>query len=390
VKVDILQKGPGGWDIYEVKSSSGLKDVYLNDTALQYYVAKGSGLNISKASVVYINNHYVRAGEIEPKKLFIIDDVTDTVEKMQAAVSEQVSKLKGMLLGDMPDIDIGEHCEAPYPCDFHGHCWQHIPENSVFGLRRTGANKFSLYRQGIVSMKDIPTDILNRHQRTQVEAFMAQSEVIDRPAIAAFLETLFYPLCFLDFETIYTAIPLFDGTRPYQQIPFQFSLHLMKNAESGLQHFEFLAGQGEDPRRGLLERLLKMVPENACIVVYTAFEAKRMSDLADWFPECRERINQLIDNIRDLSSPFRKMDYYHWQMNGSYSIKKVLPQLVPDMSYDTMEIRDGGMAIDAWFKMRESDDLIEIAQIRQALLEYCNLDTLAMVKILDRLTELSA
>ncbi|MBI5846877.1 MAG: DUF2779 domain-containing protein [Nitrospirae bacterium] len=388
VKVDILHKGQEGWNIYEVKSSTGIKYVHLDDIAVQYYVVSGSGLRVSSAHLVHINNQYVRNGTIEPAKLFTIADVTPAAEEKQSFVEQKIAELQTMLGESIPDVGIGEYCKDPYPCDFQGHCWQHIPRNSVFDLRRKGANKFGLYRQGIVEMKDIPLDILNKSQRTQVDAFLNKSEKIDKSAIAKFLDTLSCPVCFLDFETIYTAIPLFDGTRPYQQIPFQFSLHLIENAESELQHFEFLAKQGADPRRELVDRLLEMIPSNACIVTYTDFEAKRMRDLSKWFPEYRESIEGLIENIRDLSTPFKQMDYYHWQMNGSYSIKKVLPQLVTDMSYEGMEICNGGMAIDAYFRMRESSDPAEIAGIRKALLDYCKLDTLAMVKILERLREM--
>jgi len=387
-KVDILHKGPDGWEIYEVKSSTGIKYVHLDDIAVQYYVVSGSGLPVSGAYMVHINNQYVRTGAVEPAKLFTIADVTPAAEEKQDFIGLNLLKMQTMIGGSMPDIGIGPYCKDPYPCDFQGHCWQHIPQDSVFDLRRKGANKFGLYRHGIVEMKDIPLDILNKSQRTQVEAFLNKSEKIDRSAIAKFLDTFSYPVCFLDFETIYTAIPLFDGTRPYQQVPFQFSLHLIENAESELQHFEFLAEQGADPRRELVEKLLEMIPSNACIVTYTDFETKRLRDFAGWFPEYKERLERLIKNIRDLSTPFKQMDYYHYQMNGSYSIKKVLPQLVTDMSYEGMEISDGGMAIDAYFRMRASGDPAEIAGIRKALLEYCKLDTMAMVKILERLREM--
>ncbi len=385
VKVDILHKSPDGWDIYEVKSSTGIKYVHLDDIAVQYYVVSGSGLPVIGAHLVHINNQYVRNGAIEPAKLFTLADVTPAAEEKQDFVGQSLLKMQAMLGGSIPDIGIGPYCKDPYPCDFQGHCWQHIPENSVFDLRRKGVNKHELYHRGIVEMKDIPLDILNKAQKIQVMAFINESEVIDKNAIAEFLNTLFYPIAFLDFETVFTTIPLFDGTRPYQQVPFQFSLHLQESERSELKHFEFLAGQRVDPRRELAERLLEMVPSEACIVTYTDFETKRLRDLAAWFPEYEERIERLIENIRDLSAPFKRMDYYHWKMNDSYSIKTVLPHLVPEMGYDGMEISDGGMAIDAYLRMRSSGDPAEIAGIRKALLEYCKLDTMAMVKILDRL-----
>lgn len=314
--------------------------------------------------------------------------VSDIVRQKQTYIADNIARQKEMLGNDMPDIDIGEHCEVPYECDFKGHCWQHIPQDSVFDLRRKGVNKFDLYRQGIIEMKNIPLDILNRYQRVQVEAFIKNADKIDKDAIKTFLDGLYYPLCFLDFETFFTAIPLYDGIKPYQQVPFQFSLHIQDTKGSELRHYEYLAEPQKDPRRDLLTKLIEMTPENACLITYTDFETKRLRELAEWFPEYRDRLERLIRNIRDISLPFDKMDYYHWQMNGSYSIKAVLPVLVPEMGYEKLAIRDGGMAMNAYFAMNRSNNCNEIEGIRRDLLEYCKLDTLAMVKILEKLKEM--
>lgn len=388
VKVDILHKDQEGWKNFEVKSSTEIKDVYLDDAAIQHYVLNGSGLPISKVFLVHINNKYIRNGEIDPKSLFTVSDITEFVKQRQPYIVENILKLKEMLGDDMRDIDIGEHCGKPYPCDFQGYCRQHIPENSVFDLRKKGVNKYRLYRQGIIEMKDIPLDILNKSQRLQVEAFLNKADKIDKIAIQTFIDKLFYPLCFLDFETFYTAIPLFDGTRPYQQVPFQYSLHIQENEATELKHFEYLAEPRKDPRRELLIKLIESIPMKSCIITYTDFEAERLHDLAEWFPKYKDRIESLIKNIRDLSLPFQKMDYYHWQMNGSYSLKEVLPVLVPEMSYKGMAISNGGMAMDAYFAMSRSSDQGEIESIRRNILEYCKLDTLAMVRILERLQEI--
>jgi len=390
VKLDILRKGKEGWEIYEVKSSTGIKDVYFDDASIQYYVAQGSGLTVSKTSVVYINNQYVRDGDIDPKKLFVIDDITDKVKEKQSFIVENIKKLKEVLVEDMPVIDIGKHCSEPYPCDFQGHCWQHIPEDSVFDLKRKGVDKFALYRKGIVEMKDIPLDILNKCQRTQAEAFIQKREIVDKKAIRDFLGTLWYPMYFLDFETFYTPIPLLNGVSPYQQVPFQYSLHSLSAANAELKHSEFIASPGEDSRRALLNKLLADIPAVGCIISYTDFETKRLRELSRWLPEYTNIVDLLIGNLRDLAEPFKQKIYYHWMLNGSYSLKAVLPCLLPDMGYESLEIRNGGMAIDAYFKMQESKDTNEIEKIRRDLLEYCKLDTFAMVRILEKLREISA
>ncbi len=387
VKVDILHKDKDGWAIYEVKSSTAIKPVHLDDIAIQYHAVVGSGMAVSRAHLVYINNKYVRNGEIEPSKLFTIADVTPIAEEKQGFVAQKISALQSMLAGSMPDIGIGKQCDNPYPCDFKGNCWQHIPEDSVFDLKRKGVDKFELYRQRIVEMKDIPLEILNRNQRIQTEAFLQKSEVIDRDAIRAFLDSLWYPMYFLDFETIYTPIPFYDGVSPYQQVPFQYSLHSLQNAEAELRHSEFLASPKEDPRQLLLTQLLGEIPANACIISYTDFETKRLRELSQWFPERKAELDRLVGNVRDLAQPFKQMAYYHWKMNGSYSIKAVLPCLLPDMGYYGLEIRDGGMAVDAYLRMRASDNPDEVDKIRRALLEYCKLDTMAMVRILEKLRE---
>ncbi|MGO9613756.1 MAG: DUF2779 domain-containing protein [Dissulfurispiraceae bacterium] len=391
VKVDILHKDQEGWKFFEVKSTTdiqnktGIEKVYLDDAAIQFYVLKGSGFPVSKIFLVHINNQYVRHGEIDPKSLFIVTDVTDAVKENQPYIVENIVKLKETLRGDMPDIDIGEYCEAPYRCDFQGYCRQHIPLNSVFALRRRGVNKYKLYRQGIIEMKDIPLDILNKAQRLQVEAFLNKAQTIDKDAIRTFMDKLFYPRCFLDFETFQSAVPLFDGTKPYQQIPFQYSLHIQESEDTDLKHFEYLAEPCKDPRRELLIKLIDLIPEKSCIITYTNFETQILRGLAESCPEYKVRIEGIIENIWDLSLPFNKMDYYHYQMNGSYSIKDVLPVLVSEMTYDGMAISNGGMAVDAYFAMCQLSDQSEINSIRRNLLDYCKLDTLAMVKILDSL-----
>ena len=257
VKADILHRNrvkrgrydDDHWDIYEVKSATSQKDVYLDDLAVQYHVLTGAGLPVSRAFIIYINNQYVRQGAIDIRQLFTIVDLTDEVREQQPFIIKELGKQRRMLRKGMPNIDIGEQCDDPYTCDFHGHCWSHLPEMCVFNVRGRGLDKFGLYREGVIELKDIPQECLSIDQKIQVECHLRQTNVIRKERIRKFLQTLSYPLYFLDFETFMTAIPPFDGTRPYQQIPFQYSLHWQKKAESDLLHDEFLASPGEDPRR---------------------------------------------------------------------------------------------------------------------------------------------
>jgi hypothetical protein len=389
VKVDILRKHEGRWEIYEVKNSTSVKDVHHNDVAIQYYVLKGAGLSVSKAFLVHINNQYVRNGDIEVERLFIIQDLTEDVIDHQEFVEDEIKKMREMLKGAIPDIDIGGHCSDPYECDFGGHCWQHIPENSIFVLRGNGPNKLDLYRQGVIRLEDVPKDILPRSQRIQIEGVLEKKNVTDKTAVREFLDTLWYPICFLDFETTFMVpIPLFDGSKPYQKIPFQYSLHCLERDGAELLHYEYLAQAKLDPRREFLEKLLNQLPEDACVLVYNkTFETGILNELIQMFPEHEIKVANIISNIRDLMIPFRNKDIYRWEMEGSYSLKYVLPALVPELKYEEMEISDGGMAANAWLRLWEMEDSAEIGKICTALLEYCKLDTLAMVRVLEELRE---
>jgi hypothetical protein len=386
MKADILHKSQRGWELYEVKQSTEVKDVHVNDVALQYYVIAGAGVPLSKASLVHINTEYVRHGEIEVAKLFVIEDLTERVKEKQAFVATEIGKMRDVLKGQVPAIDIGEQCDDPYECDFMGHCWRHVPEHSVFSLRGKGVNKFDLYRKGIIRVEEIPVDILNDAQRMQVEFFLEKGETVNREAVREFLDSVWYPIYFLDFETFMSAVPPFDGTRPHPQIPYQYSIHFQEREGGDLHHREFLAEPNVDPRKELTEKLVAEIPGDACVVAYNAsFEASILKGLAEWLPQRGSRIERIVSNMRDLMAPFKRRDVYGWQMHGSYSQKVVLPILVPHLSYEGMEVADGGMAMEAYWAMCAAEDPSEVKRIRTSLLEYCKLDTLGMVEILTRL-----
>jgi len=390
VKVDILvkdaQSEKGGWQIHEVKMGTSLKEVHYDDVAIQYYVLANCGLAISSAYLVHINNSYERQGEIDVQQLFVGEDVTDAAIARQADLPELIAGLRQMLACIEPDIDIGLHCTDPYECDFIPYCWQHIIENSIFDLKGRGIKKFDYYNRGILMLEDLPLGDLNTAQRNQVEATLNQQDSINPDGIKAFLDTLWYPLCHLDFETFDTPIPPFDGTRPYQKIPFQYSLHIQEMAGAEPVHTEYLVEPGHDPRRELAERLLAEIPEDACVLTYNqAFEKGVLRNLAVLFPDLADALLMRVENVRDLMVPFRRRDVYRWQMRGSYSIKAVLPALVPDLSYDGMDVADGMAAMRAYHDMCALDDPVALAELRRGMLAYCGLDTLAMVRILGAL-----
>jgi hypothetical protein len=390
VKADILRNVGEEWDLYEVKGSTGIKEVYLNDIALQYFVLKNSGLPLRKAYLVYINNQYVRNGALDLDQLFLFEEVTQKAVEMEGSIREEIGRLRGILAGGLPETDIGEHCSDPYPCDFQGHCRGHIPEYSVLDLAKRGANPWDLYRQGFLRLEDVPKDLLSPVQLLQVDAYLDRKEFVNLDGIREFLSSLWDLLYFLDFETFMTAIPIYDGTRPYQQVPYQYSLHYLQRKDSGLSHTEFLAPPNTDPRRPLVEKLVGDIPDNACVLAYNAsFEKTILNQLADWFPEYCQALEKIIDNLRDLAVPFRNRDVYRWEMKGSYSQKMVLPALIPEMTYQGMEISDGGMAMEGYFRMCQGGDSAEIEKVREGLLEYCRMDTLGMVRLYEKLREMA-
>ncbi|MEJ2194898.1 MAG: DUF2779 domain-containing protein [Ignavibacteriaceae bacterium] len=362
VIADIVVKSRNSWKVYEVKSSTSISETYLNDAALQYYVLSNSGLKIKDFSIVYLNNQYIRNGELDINALFIVESVLQHILPLRDFVQENVERLKKVLLKKrIPDIDIGEHCYNPYICGFYNYCRKHIPEDSIFDLSGMHLNKkYDLYRDGIIELDDVPEDY-----------------------------PLNYPLYFMDFETFQPAVPLFDNSKPYQQIPFQYSIHYKKTKNSELIHSEFLADAGEDPRKKFIENLLEATEKPGDIVAYNkAFEITRLKEIARDFPEYSEEIEERILRIKDLMLPFQRNYYYAPEMKGSYSIKYVLPALVPELSYDELEIKEGGLASIAFESLWEETDMMYIAEIKEHLLEYCKLDTLAMVRILERLENL--
>ena len=391
--VDILTREGAAWHLYEVKSSTGVKEIYLPDAGIQTYILRGAGLDLAGVSIIHLNNQYVRKGELDLQQLFTVVSVLPEVEAMQGAMAEQVAELKGVLRGgQVPQIDIGPHCTEPYDCDFIGHCWAHVPQPSVFDVARLPREQmFGLYRSGILRIEDIPADFpLNETAQFQVDHHRSGQPSLDRRAVRAFLESLRYPLYFLDFETTNPAVPPFDGLRPYGQLPFLYSLHRKESPSGDLEHSGFLAEAGEDPRRALAEALLGDAGVVGDVLVYSqSFEGTRIRELAEQLPGQAAGLEALGDRLRDLMEVFRQRQYYHPAMHGSYSIKAVLPALVPELGYDDLPIADGTAAMQAYAALPGEPDPDRAEQIRQELWDYCQRDTLAMVRILEALQELN-
>jgi len=396
VAVDILHvNNDGSVEIYEVKSSTHVKDVYKHDASIQYYVLNGLGYRVNKVSIVHINNKYTRDEELEIEKLFTIADITDEVKELQGDIPTYLSTFENFLKDSEsePQKDIGTHCSNPYDCDAIDYCWSHIPEYSIFDISRLKSDKkFELYNQGIVNFTQIP-DISNfsTAQQIQIESELTNKTIVNQEAIKEFVDNLSYPIYHLDFETFQQAIPQWKGIVPFVQIPFQYSIHV-ESEDGELEHKEFLAEDGFDPRYELAKKLVEDIPTDVTVLAYNmGFEKGVIRKLAEQFEEFSYHLMCIHDNIQDLMTPFQKKDYYTPSMRGSYSIKYVLPALVPEMAkaYEDLNgIQNGSDAMNAFPKL-SSMNPEEKEKTRKALLEYCKLDTLAMVKVLEKLKESS-
>jgi len=390
--LDILVEHADGWCAYEVKSSTTVSGTNHLDATIQYYAITNSGIALKDISIVHINNQYVKNGPIDVNELFTVTSVKEEVLQLLPGIPNKVNALKSVLLQpEAPTVEIGTHCSSPYQCDFAGHCWKHVPAYSVFNIARLSVEKkFELYGNNILHLKDIPeTFPMNANQWMQVRSEANNEAFIDKAAIRKFVSELNYPIYHLDFETFTSAVPIFDGSRPYQQLVFQYSLHV-EDEDGRVEHKEYLAEtNGEDPRIQFIERLIADCGNTGDVLVYNiGFERGKLFDLIEFSPGHKPPLLHIINRLKDLMIPFRERWYYTPEMQGSYSIKKVLPALVPELSYQDLTIQEGGTASNTFTTMLQGNFTGDAAQTRQDLLDYCALDTLAMVRILGELKEI--
>ena len=388
--VDILKKNNNTYEMYEVKSSTELKDIYINDASYQYYVLTNLGLKVTKVCLVHINSNYVRIGDLDLEQLFIKQDITKEVKELQETVEKNIKEINEYVELKEQSKDIDENCFKPYPCPFFKYCTKHLPEKNVFVLPKLQTRtKLKLYNEGIYDYKDLlNTNISDSYKQVIEYELYDKEDYIDKEAIKEFLNTLTEPLYFLDFETFQMPIPLYDYVSPYEQIPFQYSLHYI---DKKLKHKEFLAESGIDPRRSLAEQLVKDIPKDVTTLAYNmGFEKGVIKKLSNLFPDLKDHLLNIHDNIKDLMIPFQQKKYYSKDMHGSYSIKYVLPALFPNdpsLNYKNLDlIHNGGEAM-ASFQDLINKSKEEQTYIRERLLRYCELDTYAMVKIYEKLKE---
>jgi len=384
------------YDIYEVKSTTQVKPEHLPDLAFQKITFQAAGYKVRKTFLVHLNNEYVRQGKIDAHELLIIEDITADVEKTAKEIEPLIPEaIATMQKPQEVQVRIVKQCRNPYECPFIPYCWPqaHIPEtNSVYDLTRISESLLvELLDRGIRRVEDIPDDVeLGPEQAAQVQTTKTQKSIINRAGIKKALAKLKYPLYFLDYETVGPAIPLWDSTRPYQQVCFQYSLHVLreppkKGAKGKLEHYEHLASGRDNPVPGLLKQLKHDIADDqgSVLVWYKSFEMTRNQEMAEMYPEYRGFLESVNGRVYDLMEIFKALLYVHPGFGGSCSIKAVLPALVPELSYDNLEdIREGTMAGLRWLQLNFGKGLEDAGRVRQNLLNYCERDTLAMVRVM--------
>ena len=390
-KPDILKPvGKEEWDIIEVKSSTQVKDENIDDIAFQRYVVEGNGLRIRRCEEIVINNEYVRDGEIDPAKLLKQEDVTERISERLPLVEDKVKEMHRVLsLQKPPDVSIGPRCSSPHGCPIMEECWAFLPEHNVTELY-SFKQKFDLIGKGIKRIADLPAGVkLSDKQKIQKEAIRKDEPIVNKKQIKDFLNGLEYPVYCLDFETLGVAIPPFDGTRPYQKIPFQFSLHVIKKPRGEVEFHEFLADSRETFASDLV-KALKVIGRKGTVLAYNmSFEKQVLQVLEALSPKDAGWLRSIADRMQDLIVPFRDFSYYHPAQHGSCSLKSVLPCFSGGKGYDDMEIGEGGMASIRYYKTHFNEcSKEEKEKTRKDLLEYCKLDTEGMVEIVRAFEEI--
>lgn len=392
--VDILKREGDCYDIYEVKSSTG-KDLvqYFPDVAFQWYTVESAGLMIGNVHLVYLNSEYVRGEELDIQELFAIEDVTEDVCGQKNDVGRKLDMARETLEGEeAPVVVLNKNCKG---CPFFDHCTNHVfDEPSVFDLYRMHFDKkVAYYNAGKASLDKMVDEDYDEKQGLQIKCTLDNCALISPVEIKKFLdENISFPLYFLDFETMQPAIPEILGTKPYQQIPFQYSLHWIEKEGGELKHSEFLGVSGEDPMRAIAEQLCRDIPMDVCTTAYNkSFECTRLRELAVRFPDLADHLCNIADHIVDLIVPFQSFFYYEPAMRGSFSIKKVLPALFPDdpaLDYHNLQgdVHNGTEAMNIFPKIKDMP-VEDQVKARESLLRYCELDTFAMVKVWQKLKE---
>ncbi|AGH95249.1 DUF2779 domain-containing protein [Pseudobdellovibrio exovorus] len=384
-RADIISYNPltQRWIIREVKSTTKVKDEHLDDVGLQVWIMANAGLPIEKIVLMHLNP---LCKYPDLRNLFVEEDITDKLRGLHTSIAPRLNEVfKSLRAEQVPAISIGEHCYRPRECQFKDHCWaeNQVPDLSVFDIPTLRQKKWEFCDKGLLKLDDIPESELDHQQQIFLNVLKTGNRFIDRERIHSELAKWKFPLVFLDFETQSSAIPRFDGTGPFAQVPFQFSVHVLDSLDSELRHYEYLCNEDKDPREELTPLLIEACRGVGSVVAYySQFEAGRIQDLEDYFPHHKEELKSIRDRLVD-PLPLLREAVYDRAFRESFSIKSVGPALLGDVfDYKAMTVPDGGAAQRAYAEMVDSKTSGARREVlRNALLEYCAKDTLVMVEL---------
>ena len=384
IRADLLLPDDDGYRMVEVKSSTSVKDYYLADAAIQSWVAEQSNLPIKSVEIAHIDNTFVYAGDNNYQNLYKHVDVSKQIAGMKTELPQWMNSAKETLGGDEPNTLTGAQCNKPFTCSFQNYCSPQIKNVVGFApeiLPYQGALAQTLREEGYTDLRDVPEARITNSNHKRVWRVSKSGLAELNPQAGKLIAALPYPRYYIDFETINPAVPIWANTRPYMQVPFQWSCHT-ETAKGVMTHCAFLADGQSDPRRPFAESLVTAIGTHGPIFVYNApFERSRMQELAAIYVDLAPALIAAINRIVDLL-PIAREHYYHPDMRGSWSIKAVLPTIAPDLAYDNLEVANGGMAQEAFAEIMNTATSTEQRQkLRDALLSYCERDTLAMVRI---------
>jgi hypothetical protein len=392
IRVDILERhDAASWNLIEVKSSTSVKDVYKPDLGIQYYILKGLGIKISSAGILHINNAYVYDGNrLDLNQLFYFSDLTGETVNRQEEIISQIKKLQNILSWETPpNILPSKHCMTPYTCEFWEYCTSDMPEYWVMDLIGMTQDKFEqLVELGVEDISEIPDEFPLSVFQKRIKKCITDGQEFIAPELEDELMDVQYPVHFLDFETFASVIPRYPDTRPYQTIPFQWSDHILYE-DGRVEHMEYLCVEDKDPCEEFTETLLGTLGTGGTIFVYSNYEERMVNQLGDRFFDIRDQLLNLLNRFKDLHALIRK-NYYHPEFYGSFSLKQVLPVLVPSMNHGNLNIQEGSLASLEYLRMVDpATPPDEKTKIKHDLRTYCGYDTLGMVNIRNELLKRS-
>lgn len=387
---DLLVRTEEGWHAYEVKSSLRVTEVHLMDAAFQYHVIQGSGCLLSGFSLVHPNPDFVHHGEITPHEFFLLHDITEQILKRQVEVFQGVSNFKQMLESEqMPQQKVGPHCQSPYPCDFRSYCWGRMHAFHILNLPAFSIQEASgLFNAGVRDIRDIPhEEPLSDFHRGIIHAHRTNTNLVDTKTLSNWLNKIVYPIAFFDLEMFMPPIPMYRGTRPFEHLPFAYSLIKLAKPEAEKEYFFFMADAGEDPREVISRRLLSDLDGIRTLIVFDSSQEHAVfRKLGALFPDTKPFMEDLCRRTADLADLFVSKKIYFPSMGNSFSLKSL--SSIAGVNMEHLKINNGYDASAAYESLHEQGDLFHQTEVREELTRYSRADTEMISGVFQKLHEL--